>query len=946
MQRHQTKGELIYELNALRRRVAELEGPAQNSHEEFHGGGDEAHRHARDLELLTKLTRSLTPTLEPEVVTREILEWVRVFIPGAAGRLWAISEDGQSRNLVGSIGVEKLQGEYEVQPWQGLANLAISSKKPVISPDIAKDPRYLKKEWAQSEGLVTCIQLPLVHRDQIYGNLAIFTRHRYEFSGDEVNLLEAFAVRAAAAIANSSLYSELMRKTERLEGLNRTSAAIVGTLNLEEALQLIVEEAAKLLKVDGTGLRLLEGDRLVLTGRYGLAENLMLTHSIGIGESISGQVAQENRPITVNDVDAADDLGTQHRAQILSRGVRSYLGVPVRYRDRLVGVLIAFGTSRRRFSKEEINLVTSFADHAAIAIENSRLYRSAEQEITERKRTEGALQASENRFRALYDDTPAMFFTLDENVTILSVNSFGAEQLGYRVDELIGRSASTLYLQSDRATIRKHLATCLEEPGTVKQWELPKVRKDGNLLWTRETARVVQGTESNPTVLLAGKDVTESHKLSEQLSYQASHDVLTGLVNRRAFEARLQRVLEMSDAQGSRHALCYIDLDQFKVINDTCGHVAGDELLRQLGTLLKDKVRKRDTLARLGGDEFGVLMEHCSLLQAERVAVAFREGIEEFRFVWEDKAFSVGASIGLVPITQGSGSITRVLSAADAACYAAKDKGRNRIHVYREDDAELAKRHEEMQWVSRVHWALEESRFRLCFQPIVPLATRPAEGAHYELLLRMEDEEGSIVHPSAFLTAAERYDLGPEIDRWVIRTAFEWLASHPEHLERLYLCEINLSGQSLGESELLALILGEFDDTKIPPGKICFEVTETAAIANLTSATSFIRTLKERGCKFALDDFGSGLSSFAYLKNLPVDLLKIDGLFVRDIVEDPIDLAMVRSINEIAHAMGKQTIAEFVENEAILEKLKLPEIGVDYVQGYATGRPRPISELL
>lgn len=339
-------------------------------------------------------------------------------------------------------------------------------------------------------------------------------------------------------------------------------------------------------------------------------------------------------------------------------------------------------------------------------------------------------------------------------------------------------------------------------------------------------------------------------------------------------------------------------------------------------------------------------MEHCSLEHALRVANTLREAVEEYRFAWEDKGFNIGVSIGLVPITEFSESIVGVLSAADSACYAAKDQGRNRIHVYREDDVGLAKRHGEMQWVARIERALEEERFQFDFQPIVPVKSSEQKGMHYELLLRMQDEQGRIVPASVFLPAAERYNLATKLDRWVVRNAFEWLTRHPEHLERLYLCEINLSGHSLGDGEFLEMVIQQLHQTAIPPEKVCFEVTETAAVANLTSATHFIQTLKGVGCQFALDDFGSGLSSFAYLKTLPVDFLKIDGSFVKDIADDPTDLAMVKSINEIGHTMGKRTIAEFVENAAILEKLKARDIGVDYAQGYHIGRPKPIDELL
>ncbi len=448
----------------------------------------------------------------------------------------------------------------------------------------------------------------------------------------------------------------------------------------------------------------------------------------------------------------------------------------------------------------------------------------------------------------------------------------------------------------------------------------------------------------------AGRDATEAHNLSEELSYRSRHDTLTGLVNRHEFEhrlrraletTRLRRVLSASGARTTEHVLCYLDLDQFKIINDTCGHVAGDELLRQIGALLTDKIRRRDTVARLGGDEFGVLMEDCSLEQAQRVANSVREAVERFVFQWEDKRFNVGVSIGIAPINQLTPSIIAALSAADSACYAAKEQGRNRIHVYREDDVDLARRHGEMQWVERISRALEKNHFRLYYQPIVPIDGR-LEGAHYEFLLRLEDEQGEIVPPGVFLPAAERYNLSIRVDRWVVRESFAWLERHPERMDALHQCSINLSGHSLGDEQFLAFITAQLEARKIPACKICFEVTETAAIANLVRATRFIKALKSLGCLFSLDDFGSGLSSFAYLKNLPVDILKIDGVFVKDIVDDPIDLAMVRSINEIGHVMRKTTVAEFVEDEAILEKLR--ETGVDYAQGFMVGRPRPVDD--
>ena len=440
----------------------------------------------------------------------------------------------------------------------------------------------------------------------------------------------------------------------------------------------------------------------------------------------------------------------------------------------------------------------------------------------------------------------------------------------------------------------------------------------------------------------AEQDITERKQAEKQLRFQASHDTLTGLVNRYEFERRAERLLSSIGQEKMEHALCYMDLDQFKVVNDTCGHTAGDELLRQLGAALQNEVRKRDTLARLGGDEFGVLMEHCSLDQAQRVANSLQKAIQDYQFTWENQSFRVGVSIGLVTITDATPSLTELMKQADAACYIAKDKGRNRIHVHHADDIELAQRHGEMQWVARLHRALEENRFCLYAQAIVPLDS--SRGLHYELLLRMVDEKGKLIPPDAFLPAAERYNLIVDIDRWVIEKGITVLAQNPVFQQQIQFISINLSGHSLTTPGVLDFITTQLEVSGIETNKICFEITETAAIANLSMATNFISTLRGLGCRFALDDFGSGLSSFAYLKNLPVDYLKIDGMFVKDIVVDPIDHAMVKSINEIGQVLGMQTIAEFVENDEI--KGLLREIGVNYAQGYGIDKPQIFDELL
>jgi diguanylate cyclase (GGDEF)-like protein/PAS domain S-box-containing protein len=577
--------------------------------------------------------------------------------------------------------------------------------------------------------------------------------------------------------------------------------------------------------------------------------------------------------------------------------------------------------------------------------ENGRLKRlvGVETDITERKLYEEALFREKESAQITLQSIGDGVVTTDGHSLVQYLNPVAEELTGWKLDDAVGRPIDEIFRGFHEETcepVENPVAVAMRRNRSTKSVRPTLlIRRDGNELYIESTAAPIRDPVGNVTGgVLVFHDVSESRELNRRLSYAASHDILTELVNRREFENRLERALKSAKARETSYAVLYIDLDQFKIVNDACGHAAGDALLKQLGALLKSKIRWRDTLARLGGDEFGVLLESCTMDEALRTAETLRELISEFKFVWDERTFRLTASIGVVPITLATGDVASLLTAADSACAAAKDAGRNRVYSYQENDIDLMKRRREMQWAARISNALEDNRFELFRQTIQPLQPGLEAGAHYELLLRMRDEQGALVSPELFITAAERYGLTPSIDRWVITQAFRWLVSEADERERLFLCSINLSGQSLADEKFLPFVIDQFQTSGLDGTRICFEITETAAIASFSQANRFIHALKDRGCRFALDDFGTGLSSFSYLKHFPVDYLKIDGSFVKEILHDPIDREMVRSINEIGHLTGKQTIAEFAENAEIITMLR--GIGVDYAQGYGVSEPQ------
>ncbi|GJM04530.1 MAG: hypothetical protein DHS20C09_05210 [marine bacterium B5-7] len=797
-------------------------------------------------------------------------------------RLWTVAAPSLPAAYLKAI------GGVEVGPSAGSCGTAAFTNKTVIVSDIENDPLWKDySELALTHNLKSSYSIPIRATDgSVIGTLGNYF-HTVQESATKVSLMEHIAQIMGGVFERDKIAAALRESEERfalaMEGAS--DGLWDWKMDLNDIYYSPRWKSMLGYNVDDVQMGIEAFKKLLHP------EDMENTFTL-VDDYISGRTNKFNIEFRMLHKDG-------HYVDILSRG---------------------FGVKNNK--DEVVRLVGTHVD------------------ISEQKRTNAALAASEARFRTLYDDTPAIFFNASKDGTIITVNKYGANHLGYGIDELKGKNVTTVIHKNDIKIAREKIKQCFETPERVHRWDLRKVHKDGHIIIARESVRVVHDAQGEATLFIVCEDNSEAFRLSEELSYQATHDALTGLINRSEFERRLQRVIEANQSKSAEHAICYLDLDQFKVINDTCGHLAGDELLRQLSELLLSKVRRRDTLARLGGDEFGVLMEHCDITHARRVTDSLRAIVEEFRFVWQDKKFSVGVSIGLVPISVELGNVNEVLSAADAACYAAKDAGRNRVHIYSVDDKQVSQHRGEMKWVARINQALEDDLFALYYQKIVPIDQSTGHGDHYELLIRMIGKGDEVIPPGAFLPAAERFGLSTKIDHWVVSSAFSWLATHPAKQKKLEMCTINLSGQTLGNDDFMEYLINKLDENLVAPSKICFEITETSAIANLANAIRFIKKIREKGCHFALDDFGSGVSSFGYLKNLPVDYLKIDGAFVRDIKTDRIDRAMVKSINEIGQIMGKKTIAEFVENDAILQELK--KIGVDYAQGYGIAKPRAL----
>jgi diguanylate cyclase (GGDEF)-like protein/PAS domain S-box-containing protein len=568
-------------------------------------------------------------------------------------------------------------------------------------------------------------------------------------------------------------------------------------------------------------------------------------------------------------------------------------------------------------------------------------------DVTERRRAEEGLRWSEQRFRDFADTAADWFWELDADLRLSYLSERYHEITGNSAQNLLGLTHTEWFeaICPGETAYKAHIEQ-FKSDSQFQNLELEIVGADGeSRMHTISGKPVFDQNGTFQGYRGTGCDVTGSHRMSRQLAHQASHDPLTGLVNRREFEQRLGRVLDAARSGNGAHALCYLDLDQFKVVNDTCGHSAGDHLLQQVSTLLSKQMRQRDTLARLGGDEFGVIIEHCNLEQAERLAEGLRKAICAFRFAWRNTSFHIGVSVGLMPISRTALNVADILSAADNACYLAKEHGRNRVHVCSSNDLELARRRQEAHWLTRINNALEEDLFSLVLHPVIALNDRFSdekgiEPHSVELQLRMQDDQGSEVPAAVFLPAAERYHVANELDRWAFQHSLRWLGEDPERLRALTHCCIDLSGASLRDDDFVEGAVVLLNESGVPADKICFGLSEATLLDGNSASSRFIDCMRELGAHFAVNGFGTGHATVRAIAQLPVDSLKLHAEIVNDVVDNAVARTLAKNLVEIARITGKQSVAPWIESKAALEVLR--DIGVDFAVGPAVGIPRAI----
>jgi diguanylate cyclase (GGDEF)-like protein/PAS domain S-box-containing protein len=846
-----------------------------------------------------RVLERITGTTELPATLEAIAETAERVTPDGLCAVTVYDEEAKVlRHTAGSrLPTELLRAiaEVEIGPRNGSCAAAIFLERQVIVAEIARDALWEQlRQPALAGGLRSCWSTPIRAPDgRMVGTVAMYFRQPRSPLKRDFELMARLTALAGIAIERKRAEETIRRSESRYRGLFE---------NVVEGVY-----------------------RATIGGRFEAVNPALVTM-----------------------------LGYERAEDLLARSLPTDVYARSEDRDGIVAALKRDGVVRDaeyQAKRRDGSLIT--------VVENARVVRDAHQEIvgfegtitdiTFRKRAERQLAAEKEKAQVTLQSIGDAVITADADGRIEYLNPVAEQLTGWDNATATGRPAGEivqLVTENGRQPLANPIERCLREGHVVEMLEhTVLINRNGSEISIQDSAAPIRDRSGQTIgVVMVFHDVSQERRLQRALAYQASHDALTGLINRREFESRLNDALQAArDCESVSHVLMYLDLDQFKVINDTCGHQAGDRLLKQITGVVQTRIRTTDTLARLGGDEFGVLLQDCTLDTAERIAENLRQAIRDFRFVWNERVMNVGVSIGLAEINAQSETPASVMSAADVACYSAKDAGRNRVQTYRQGRA--PERHREMQWVSRINRACEDNRLTLLCQPVVPIRHGVEALRHFELLLRMHDENGQLVQPAEFIPAAERYNLMPAIDRWVVRKACSALVHRraDEGRRPRFMLAINISSTTLNDEQFVDFVISEMAAVDLSPGSLCFELTESAAMGSLANATHFIKELRARGCRFALDDFGSGLSSFMFLKNLAVDYLKIDGQFVQNVIDDAIDRSMVEAIAQIGHAMRIHTVAERVDSADVLNRLA--EIGIEYAQGNYIAPPRPVALL-
>ncbi|MGD1712550.1 EAL domain-containing protein [Dapis sp. BLCC M172] len=796
------------------------------------------------------------------------------------------------------------------------ASYTLRSSQPIIVEDLRKEERFRDNVLLNDYQVLSGISVIILDREKPFGIVGVYSKRRWWLSEDDVYFLQAVANLLATAIERRETEDALKSSEENFRQMAENIREIFWIASLDKSELMYISPGFE--DIWGRSVK-------------------------DLYEQV-GRISDSIHPLD-KDLFAAS-FEKQSRGE--------------------------FTNDEYRIVRPDGEMRWIWTRAFPVRNESGEIYRTVgiSEDITERKKMELALFQEKEKVQTTLKSIGDGVITTDKNGHVDYLNPMTEKMTGWELAAARGKPLTEILQIIDEVT-----GTPMENPVDIVFREqrivsfannIILVARDGQEYAIEDSAAPIK-TEDNQILgaVLVFRDVTDKRKLTNQISWQAQHDSLTGLLNRREFEKYLDNCLVTVQEKNQEHTLAYIDLDRFKIVNDTCGHQAGDELLRQVSTLLNSVCRKSDIVARLGGDEFGLLLLQCTMNNAEELVQELIDRLQQFRFAWEGKSFNIGMSVGLVAINQeslnnsGEKDSNVLLSAADAACYIAKNQGRNCYHVYQTDDQDVPQQKNTLHWVTKIHQACEENLFCLYYQAVAPLSDSYLSKFYYEILLRLKDETGKIIPPMAFLPAAERYHLNPMIDRWVIKNFLKYLSEVKRQLQpsftnkddEIFLRQtpnnsgeviygINISGETVNDKEFITFLQEQFARFNISPQTVCFELTETVAMANLSQTALLIKQLKHLGCRFALDDFGGGVSSFTYLKNLPVDYLKIDGSFVKDIVNDPIDYAIVEGMNNISHVMGLETIAELVSDRGILDKVKA--IGINYGQGYGVAYPQPL----